>query len=89
MNYFYPPPPQIPPYRTYATTIDFRNPSAANIQQVLKENWTTFAIVGAVGIFLGITKLIPWANPTLHYITGGLGLAAAGYGYMLSKGNTA
>jgi hypothetical protein len=83
MNYFY----RMPPPRAYATTVDFRNPNAANIQQVLKESWLLIGLTGIGSFVLGATKLIPWSNPTWSYILGGVLLAGAGYGYMLSKGN--
>lgn len=84
---YYPLPMRPPPIQYYsrATTVDFRNPSIANIQQVLKESWPTFALAGAAGILLGATKIIPWSNPTLSFIIGGTCLAGAGYGYMLSN----
>jgi hypothetical protein len=83
MNYFY----RLPPRNAYATTVDFRNPSVANIQQVLKESWPLLGLVGVASFILGATKMIPWSSPTLSYIIGGVSLAGASYGYMLSKGN--
>ena len=79
--YFYPRPP-IQYYNSRATTVDFRNPSVANIQQVLKESWPLLGLVGAASIVMGMTKLVPWSSPELSYIIGGTLLAGAGYGYL-------
>jgi hypothetical protein len=80
--------PQQQQYYSRATTVDFKNPNPGNIQTVLKESWPTFAVVGIVSILIGVSGIsdkFPLGSSTLSYITGGLSLAAAGYGYISSS----